>query len=74
MPIVYLRTIKEFNSEIKEEFENKNQLETFNSDIQFLQELFEFSDVDYLILINDEDFSTIPKEERLKLGPMKHFI
>ena len=67
------RTIKGFMNEIKDDLESNNILETFNSEVQFLQVLFEFSDVDYLILINDEDFSTVPKDEDQKLWRTKLF-
>jgi hypothetical protein len=52
---------------IKEQLDKKS-FETFNSDTKFVQNLFHsYYDVDHLILINDEDFSTRPPKKDLKL-------
>jgi hypothetical protein len=48
---------------ISEELDQK-RLEAFNYETKFIQRLFRSYDVDHLILINDESFSTLLSEQR----------
>ena len=56
------------NNEDIEDIKNKldqKSLETFNSDTKFIQRLFtSYSNIDHLILINDETFSTLLNSKR----------
>ena len=52
--------------DVKAELDQKT-LKTFNSDTKFIQRLFtSYSNIDHLILINDETFSTLLNSQRPK--------
>jgi len=54
---------KEDIEDVKAELDHE-RLETFNSYTRFIQRLFRSYDVDHLILINDESFSTLLNVKR----------
>lgn len=58
------KTMLKCIDEIKNELNDQELLKTFNSETKFIQKLFKTYDYEYLILINDVDFSTLLLKER----------
>ena len=57
-----IETIEDVKAEL-----DQNRMKTFNFDTKFIQRLFiSYSNIDHLILINDEAFSTLLNSQRPK--------